>query len=105
MFKLAQNDDFSIFFLNGILLYSKSLPYESALRIAEKFEGGSDQPPKNWKKSIFWWFLGPVPRTVGWPPLVQISDIIEAAYHNFVASHNNDDTYIENASHKTMFFL
>ena len=29
-----------------------------------------------------------LPHTVGWPHLVQISDIVEAAFHDFVASHN-----------------
>ena len=45
-------------FLNGILLYSKSLPYESALRIAEKFEGGKLWAPQKLKKIIFLRFLG-----------------------------------------------
>ena len=40
------------FFLPGILLYPKSLPYESAFRNAERFQGGKLMgPPK--KRFIF----------------------------------------------------
>ena len=45
-----------IFFLFGILFYSKSLPHRSALRNAEKFKGGELQVPKNLKKIDFFFF-------------------------------------------------
>ena len=41
-------------------MYSKSLAYESALKNAENFEGGSYGPPKIRKKSIFSFFGGPI---------------------------------------------
>ena len=46
------------FFLYGILFYSKSLPYKSALGNAEKFKGGKLQSPKNLKKTYFFVFSG-----------------------------------------------
>ena len=49
---------FFYFFLNGILLHSKSLLYESALRIAEKFKGGKLWAPQKLKKSNFLTFFG-----------------------------------------------
>ena len=52
------NNDFSIFVLNGILFYSNSLPFESALRIAKNFKGGSYGPPKIIQKLIFFNFWG-----------------------------------------------
>ena len=45
-------------FLYGILFHSKSLPYKSALRNAEKFKGGKLQAPKNLKKPDFFVFWG-----------------------------------------------
>ena len=46
-----------------------------------------------------------LPHTVGWPHLVHISEKIEAASHNFVASYKNDNTHFENTPHKMMFFV
>ena len=45
------------FFLNGILLHSKSFLYESALRIVEKFKGGKLWAPEKSKECNFLTFF------------------------------------------------
>ena len=73
-----RNKYFFGFFLNEKLLYLRSLPYESALRIAENFAGGKVLAPKNNQKMHFWNFWG----ADNFPP--QIFQIFLGHFHKAI---------------------